>query len=344
MTIQQFATRRTIWMVAKLALAGAILTYLLTQAHDGFSRLLEQSIAWPLVAVGMLCTFAAATCSFMRWHLLIRAVGIHSRLIDTLRLGALGLAMNFVSPGSIGGDFFKAVFLAHGNPGRRTEAVATVVADRVMGLLTMLLIASGGILAGGILDASSPPLRVLCRVILIATVVAWTAATVLLFLPRRPEPMFARQAASTPLVGATLVRLLAAAHTYRGQKHTLLRAFGLSVLVALFFASSYYFVARGLPIAEPTWTEHLMIVPVAGLVGAIPITPSGLGTVELAVEELYRAMPGSADIRRGDGTLVALTRRATELMVALLGLVFYLTHRREVEEVYEEAEEMAEAE
>jgi hypothetical protein len=42
--------------------------------------------------------------------------------------------------------------------------------------------------------------------------------------------------------------------------------------------------------------------------------------------------------------LVALTRRATELMVALVGLIFYLTHRREVQAAFVEAEEMADAE
>ena len=87
-----------------------------------------------------------------------------------------------------------------------------------------------------------------------------------------------------------------------------------------------------------------MIVPVAGLVGAIPLTPSGLGTTEFAVEELYKAMPGGAEIASGDGTLVALGRRVTDIAVALVGLGFYLSHRREVEEVFAEAEEAADAE
>jgi uncharacterized protein (TIRG00374 family) len=96
-----------------------------------------------------------ATLSFVRWHLLIRAQGIDIRLVDTLRLGALGFALIFVSPGAIGGDFFKAMFLAHGQPGRRTEAVATVVADRIIGLLTMMLLASVGILVTGLLYTGS---------------------------------------------------------------------------------------------------------------------------------------------------------------------------------------------
>ena len=124
----------------------------------------------------------------------------------------------------------------------------------------------------------------------------------------------------------------------------LLAAFAVSTLMALCFITTFYLVARGLPIHAPPWSEHMVIVPVAGLVGAIPLTPSGLGTTEFAVEELYKAMPGGAEFVVGDGTLVALGRRVTDIAVALVGLGFYLSHRREVEEVFAEAEEAADAE
>ena len=131
---------------------------------------------------------------------------------------------------------------------------------------------------------------------------------------------------------------------YRNRKRMLLAAFGVSVVMALCFVTSFYMVARGLPIHEPPWAEHLVIVPVAGLVGAIPLTPSGLGTTEFAIEELYKVMPGGDQIEKGDGTLVGVGRRLTDIAVALVGLGFYLSHRREVEEVFAEAEEAADAE
>jgi glycosyltransferase 2 family protein len=255
----------------------------------------------------------------------------------------LGLALNFVSPGSIGGDFFKAVFLAHGQPGRRTEAVATVIADRMLGLLTMLMWASIGILATGLVTVSSTPVRVLSRTILITALVCWSVAALLLLVPMLSGTTITGWCEKLPLVGKTAARLLGTVRVYRTQRRMLLAAFGISAVMALFFVTSFYMVARGLPVHEPTWAEHLVIVPTAGLVGAIPITPSGLGTMELAVEELYKTMPGGDDDRTGDGTLVALGRRTTELAVALVGLVFYFTHRRQMREVYAEAEEAAEA-
>ena len=46
----------------------------------------------------------------------------------------------------------------------------------------------------------------------------------------------------------------------------------------------------------------------------------------------------------GDGTLVGIGRRATDIAVALFGLAFYLSNRSEVREVYAEAEELVEEE
>jgi glycosyltransferase 2 family protein len=330
--------------IGKIALATGILAYLIFQARDGFARLSERTVAWPFLAAALLFSLTTATLSFVRWHILIRALGISVRLVDSLRLGALGFALNFVSPGSIGGDFFKAIFLAHGQRGQRTEAVATVVADRVVGLLTMLTLASSGILATGLMHAASPALHLLCQSILLFTVVGWIGFGLLMFVDGMSGGWMAAQLAAVPIAGKTLARLLGTVQVYRTRKRMLLGAFVASTLMALCFITTFYLVARGLPIHAPPWSEHVVIVPVAGLVGAIPLTPSGLGTTEFAVEELYKAMPDGKETASGDGTLVGLGRRVTDIAVAMVGLGFYLGHRREVEEVFAEAEEAADTE
>ncbi len=341
MDIMHSHARRTALTGLKIALALAILGYLVIQARDPIAQLSEKTIDWRFMAAALLCSLVTATLGFVRWHILVRALDIGVRLVDSLRLGALGFALNFVSPGSIGGDFFKAVFLAHGQPGKRTEAVASVVADRVTGLLTQLVIASSGILMVGLLQAKSPSLRLLCQTILIATAIGWAGFLFVMFAGRPLGAWIRGRAEAIPVVGKTGARLLGAVDIYRGRKRMLFGAFSVSVVMVLCFVTTFYLVARGLPIHEPSWSEHLVIVPVAGLVGAIPLTPSGLGTTEFVVEELYKTMPGGAEVVTGDGTLVGLGRRATDIVVALFGLGFYLSHRREVDEVFAEAEQEA---
>jgi uncharacterized protein (TIRG00374 family) len=151
----------------------------------------------------------------------------------------------------------------------------------------------------------------------------------------------AEQAARIPVIGPMFARLLNTVQIYRGRKGMLAAAFVVSALMALSSITTFYLISRGLGISGPPWSEHVVIVPMAGVAGAIPLTPSGLGTMEFAVEELYRAMPGGANVVKGDGTLVALGRRVTDIAVALIGLGFYFAHRREVQQVFAEAEVVA---
>ncbi|HJQ80937.1 MAG TPA: lysylphosphatidylglycerol synthase transmembrane domain-containing protein [Lacipirellulaceae bacterium] len=345
MTAPHSATRRTLVAAAKIALAAAILAYLVWQAreHDAFTRLVEEPKHWPALVAGAACTFAAALLGFVRWHLLIRAVGISVRLADTLRLGALGFALNFVSLGAIGGDLFRAIFLAHGQPGRRTEAVATVAADRLLGVTTMLALAGGGILSTDLIHASSPGLALLSKTILATAALVFTGAALLLFVPAFSGAVISGFAGRVPIAGTTLARLLAAVRAYREQKGLLTTAAAVSALSNVMFITSFYFVAGGLPVHRPTWTEHLVAIPVASMVGAIPISFAGLGTMELAIEELYQHMPGAAGVQPGDGTMASLAQRVTMIAVALVGVLYYLRHRVQVREVYAEAEEIAEA-
>ncbi|HEX3599108.1 MAG TPA: lysylphosphatidylglycerol synthase transmembrane domain-containing protein, partial [Lacipirellulaceae bacterium] len=282
--------------IAKVGLAVGILTYLIIQARHGFARLSARSLSWPFLAAALLCSLATATLSFTRWHVLIRALNISSRLVDSLRLGALGFALNFVSLGSIGGDLFKAVFLAHGHPGQRTEAVATVFADRALGLLAMLSIASCGILVTGLTHVASPPLRALAQFILLVTLLGWVAFALLMFVGALSGNWITEKAARVPVIGKTAARLLGTVHIYRTRKSMLLVAFIMSAMMALCSITTFYLISRGLGIQGPPWSEHVVIVPMAGVVGAVPLTPSGLGTMEYAVEELYKAMPGGADV------------------------------------------------
>jgi uncharacterized membrane protein YbhN (UPF0104 family) len=148
-----------------------------------------------------------------------------------------------------------------------------------------------------------------------------------------------RWAKGIPLAGTTIARLIRAVRAYRNQKRKLLAAGAVCLAVDLLFVLSFYLVARGLPVHEPPLAEHLVIVPVANMAGAIPATPSGLGTMEAAVEVLYRTMPGGSGVLPGDGTLVTLAHRLTMIAVALVGMAYYLSHRAELGEVLAEAEE-----
>ena len=175
----------------KLLLAVAILGFLIVriQSHSGFERLLSQPKNWLLLLLAQGLILAGFSLSFVRWYLLIRGLGLPFHLRDAFRLGSLGYMLNQVSPGSVGGDLLKAVFIAKEHPEQKTEAVATVLLDRVIGLYAISLVASVGLM---LLGQSTEPNTILNTM----RIIVWSAAaagTVGLLLAMSP--------AATAIVG-----------------------------------------------------------------------------------------------------------------------------------------------
>ena len=106
-------------------------------------------------------------------------------------------------------------------------------------------------------------------------------------------------AEAIPVAGKTIARMLGTVQVYRRQKLMLAAAFAVSLVMALCYVTSYLArVAGACRFDAPSWQQHMVIVPIAGIVGAVPLTPSGLGTTEFAIEELYKRMPGVQVMRR----------------------------------------------
>jgi len=332
--------KRTVVGVLKLVLAVGLLAVLIVHAQrqDMFQRLWNQPKDWWMLCAAACCCLTAVLLTFARWYLLIRTLGLQLRLRDAVRLGFLGYALNFVSLGSVGGDLFKAVFLAHGQPGRRTEAVATVVVDRVVGLYALFLVASGAILLTGVDQRShSEPLRVVCRSTLTATAVL-TAAVVVLLSLRPREGRWTERIGRLPWMGPTLSRLLDAAAIYRRNLPTVVVAMAMSLVVHTLFVLGIYSIARALPGEAPTLADHFLVVPVSMVIGAIPVTPSGLGTLEATLAYMYTVVEAVPSSEAVSGVVVALVYRLITVIIAMIGVCFYFAGHREVQETIHEAE------
>jgi len=329
----------------KLLLAVTILGFLIAriQTHDGFERLLNEPKHWPslLLAQGMVLT--GFSLSFVRWYLLIRGLGLPFHLRDAFRLGSLGYMLNQVSPGSVGGDLLKAVFIAKEHPEKKTEAVASVLLDRVIGLYAILLVASVGLILLGQaapIGQTTEPNAILRTM----QTIVWTAAaagTVGLMLALSPAATGnrVRQLADhIPVVGPTAIRLLETVAVYRHRRRYLAGALGLALVTHNLVIVAFWIICRSLPVYDPSLIENASVVPLGLAISTLPLTPGGLGTLEAGFEFLFTTI-GAAE---GDGTIIALTYRAMTYGVATIGACYYLTARKSVDRLLREAEILAE--
>ena len=323
----------------KLLLAVAILGFLFAriQSQSGFERLLHQPKHWPSLVAAQALVLLGFSLSFVRWFLLVRGLDLEFHLRDAFRLGTLGYMLNQVSPGSVGGDLLKAVFIAKEQPGKKTEAVATVLIDRVVGLYAILLVASVGLVLLGQSGELSPVIRSLQKIVWIGAATG-TVGLLAAMSPLASASQVHRFAEGVPAVGHTLVRLLDAVAVYRSRRRYLFGALCIAISTHSLVVTAFWIISRGLPVYKPSLYENISIVPIGLTASTIPLTPGGLGTLEAAFEFLYTTI-GAAE---GDGTIIAITYRVMTYGLAAIGACYYLTARQKVDRMLHDAEELAE--
>jgi uncharacterized membrane protein YbhN (UPF0104 family) len=239
----------------------------------------------------------------------------------------------------VGGDLVKALFIAHQQPGKRPEAIATVLVDRILGLYAMLLVACLGLGVAGNQIESAPLLRSL-QFSVGSVTLAGTAGLLLACSAATTGPTAQRLAERLPLVGPLLARLMEAANVYRSRKAYLIAGFAIALVTHGLLITAFWLISQGLPVRGPSLLQTAALVPIGLVAGALLPTPGGLGGLEGTLEWLYSSIGAG----QGDGTLVALAYRMMAYLVAAVGACYYFSARKQVQELMHEAEALAETE
>ncbi len=252
-----------------------------------------------------------------RFQLVLRTQDIALGYLDAVRLTFAGSFLSFVPflPGAYGGDVFKAYFVSL-HTDRKTEAVTSVALDRMLGL--------GGVV--GIVTAAaaiSPPGSIVRAFLwpMLALAGAGAAAAFIYLWPplrgRLPRGWLeqSRWADQVRRVDASVRRL---------ARHpgTVALCVGIAVVRQLAAFGSYLLVALSLGLAiGPSDVVEVCAYFAAGVaVGAVPISPQGLGTVELAYSVFFEAYGTQAQI-----LCLAFGVRLVHLLGTLPGLLVVLT-------------------
>lgn len=293
---------------------------------------------WSLMFGSLALVFSAVCITFVRWFLLVRALDLPFRLRDAFRLGFLCHLLNFVGIGSAGGDLFKAFFIAREQPGRRAAAVSTVVVDRVIGFYALLIVTSTAIVVA---DLSNTPaiVQTVCDMTLTLTVVGALVIGVFL-MPGLNASRITGWLIRIPKLGHLFAQLASSLRVYRDKPAILLISGTMSIGVHIALATAVYLSARALYDSIPTFSQHFIVVPLASVAGAIPLTPAGVGTFEAAFSLLFNSMIADPN---GEGTIIALVYRLMLIMVAAIGMVYYWSSRKEVGQLLDQAERQQQA-
>ncbi len=342
------------WIVPflKYGVGFGLLAYVIYKYWDpnpangapGVGQLLQGPIDFEWLALAGLLMAAAAGLQIYRWYHLVRALDLPFTVRNAFRLSFVGIFFNTFFPGSVGGDLLKAIFIAHAHPERKTRAVASVIADRALGLFGLILfVAVLGSIAWAFGDArivANPDLQWIVKVM--AGVAAGSIAGFLLLgLVLHREEIFAnRLRRNVPKLGNSLAEVWYAVCEYRKRLKVVAIGVVLSAVSHFALVFALHCASRVFPPANPaaelaTLSEHMVIAPIGFIVQAIPISPGGVGVGEAAFAWLYK-LSGRPEAR---GMIARLSLRLVEWLIALTGYIVYLRMKAEVKELEHEAEE-----
>lgn len=312
----QPSAKKALLTLVRLAFGVAILGYLFKSGQIDFRGLWKLANAWPITIAGILCLLIDVLLMAMRTSLLFRCRKFDVSLANATRLTLIGFFFSAFLPGAAGGDIAKVYYAARENQGRRAEIGAILLFDRLIGLVSLLLLPL--IAAPFFLDLihSRGVLRyvVLLDAFLACGLLGWL---ILIMASKR----FCRWLSLESIPGfggrSVLGRILATVAGYRESLGAVASALGLSLLANCSLIVMTWLAAVALHPAGVSG-KLFLVAPLGHLVNSLPLTPGGLGVGETAFAALFAA----AGIPRGAETLFCW--RVWNALVGLIGLAIYL--------------------
>jgi glycosyltransferase 2 family protein len=316
-----------IWRWLKWPVSVGIMAWLVYISQDLFDKIADRELKWGLLAAAFGCSCTSVFVQFFRWYLLVKAQGFEFRYRDAMRLGFLGLMFNFVAPGAVGGDVFKAGFLAGEQDSRRVVAVATILLDRILGFIALFAVGAFATL----LVSIDFEYRQEIIAILWSGASAGVIGLLIMLHPATPKSRWLGWFIQLKKIGPIVQDLADGISLYQAKRRVILACVMVGIFSHLLIISSFFATALAIGTTSevPEFTTQMLLLPVAQVVGVIVPLPGGIGALEAAVQESYKLVgaPG------GLGFLAASAYRVTTIVVALFGAVYYLSARKQIKQL-----------
>ncbi len=333
MTDVKAIRRKHIFLILRIAVvAGGILwgVFWLSRGQRwvNLKEIFLQMNLWIFIVALGVFVFGQILVGF-RWWLLLRTQSIFIELWAAIKLHYLGLFYNNFMPGSVGGDLVRAWYVTkHSN--KWFEAALSVFVDRLIGLLSTLIIAAFFytlFLRGSGISINSTDGDGLLRSIAVYkwiflwVVIVAAAILCLLFSHAKGRVLLARfWSYVLILIMKMFGRLKDAAILYCSKPMIILAAFGLTVFLQILTITGFWFLGTDIGVAVSI-KYYLVFFTLTWVLGAVPVSISGAVVVE---GSLYYLFTHFAGVGKEEAIAIALCQRAIWMLTSLPGAVIHL--------------------
>ena len=293
--------KRVAIIIVQGALALGVLAFIFQDRER--RREMEEAVRHARVSwmvAGVLCYGVVELLGGLRWYLLLRVQGFRLSWRRATSIFLIGLFFLTFTPGLIGGDAARALYVIRETPERKAEAVLVVAMDRLMGLISLILLAALVVLCRYQWLAKTPATSGLEYVTLLILAGA-TGVLILSGLAARLPwlSMLERH----PATGEKLREIAQTFRAYRRHWPRMIQALLNTVAAHMFYFLTFYCAARALGAFDSAgarpWRglwDVFSIMPIVNTLTGLPISFAGIGIREslfqVLLKDLCNIVPG----------------------------------------------------
>lgn len=279
-----------------------------------------QAASWFLVGLAALLHFSTVFISVSRWQLILQHFDIRTLFAPLTRITLIGYFFNLFLPSAIGGDFFRAYYLARQERIRMSTTVTTTIVDRLSGLTALLLI---GLIAAAVYPMHIEGYPLLAIFLLLAA--AFLAGILVLFHSRMHR-LLIRVLESLKLqnVEARAELVYTGLQRLRRSPATLVSVTMLSFGIQFLVVVMMWLAAMAIDIRAP-FLVFLVFIPLINLSVAVPITINGVGLRE----GIYFLLFSQIGVPMESAVTLSLLNLLVVALTALPGGIVYSLYKRE---------------
>lgn len=269
----------------------------------GVVSALSDVTLWDLVVIFGL-SIALVLGSVLKWRLFLERLGISASIPHLFRLYLVGYFVNLIMPSALGGDVVRSLYV--GRDVDKVRAMSATFLERFTGFIAMVSMA---FVAVWWAPKVSPEIT-------LATVLVGVGAFVLTAVLVSGKLISLSEFLRVPAkLHAKVVRMQEGVTWGLSDAKLLVRAGALSFTFHLLTIVNTAAVAYAVGWESVPWGDLLVVVPLILLVGAVPLSPQGLGIQEGAFLYFLHSVGATT----GQALAVALLLRAKSYVLALCG-------------------------
>jgi uncharacterized membrane protein YbhN (UPF0104 family) len=299
----------------RLVLGAAILALIAYKLDWAYFKKVLQALDVRFWVAAVLLQLATQVVSTWRWRMFAVSAGLGGTFRSYLSYYFVGMLFNLVLPTSVGGDVVRAWYLTHHDGkghGRRMPAFLSVLADRISGVIVLVLVAC---VAAMCFQVEIPP----WIPGIVAAVGAGAVAGVgglpilqrLLHTPRFASHRLER-----------LRRIADGGMAYMRNVALTIKTTALSIVVQVNSVIIMALIGVGLGLKVPL-LYYGILMPLVTLLTLIPVSPNGLGLREAGTIGLLKPL----GVEREQAIALAWLLLAAQIVAGLVGLIPYLAGR-----------------